>query len=85
MILCHQLTEEGRELYSQLVGGRGRRKEGDLLLDNRSLQQFATQVEEVFGDDSKSDFDVLNSLGRTRQKFRRRKYEVKSTGTGSHT
>jgi hypothetical protein len=60
-VLCHQLTEDGRQLYRELTGSKG---EGDLLLDNSKLKEFVRQVEEIHGDESKSDFDVLNSLGK---------------------
>jgi hypothetical protein len=70
VILCHQLTEEGRQLYDQLVvgkeGGGGCGGGSDLLLDNERLKEFARLVEEVHGNEARSDFDVLNTLGRSR-------------------
>jgi hypothetical protein len=68
VILCHQLTEEGRQLYDQLVVGREGGGGGctDLLLDNERLKEFARLVEEVHGNEARSDFDVLNTLGRSR-------------------
>jgi hypothetical protein len=68
VILCHQLTEEGRQLYDQLVVGRegGGGGGSDLLLDNERLKEFARLVEEVHGNEARSDFDVLNTLGRSR-------------------
>ena len=70
VILCHQLTEEGRQLYEQLMAGRagaaGMKDSAQLLLDNERLKEFVGVVEEVHGSDEKSDFDVLNTLGRSR-------------------
>jgi hypothetical protein len=65
VILCHQLTQEGKELYQQLMAGQVA-AHSDLLLDTEKLKDFVRRVEEVHGSDAKSDFDVLNSLGRSR-------------------
>ena len=72
VILCHQLTEDGRRVYQELTGSskaEDKKSGGDLLLDNRKLKEFVGKVEEMYGDESKSDFDVLNSLGRARNRF----------------
>jgi len=48
------------------AGAAGMKDSAQLLLDNERLKEFVGVVEEVHGSDEKSDFDVLNTLGRYR-------------------
>lgn len=60
-VRCHLLTEDARTLFQQF-DQTAPRESTDVLLDDGKLREFFEYLEKKFGQMTKSEFEVLNSL-----------------------